>query len=119
MYKVYYIKTRDFHFVPRMLNQIIVGSFCQKHDKTEQYEFRSTGTCPQSLRITVHTVCPYRLHLLLMSKRLQSLQYLKFLVFHIVETIGLKFITNIRDHGGCDHMVVGFTTSDAISVYHH
>ena len=38
VYKVYYIKTRDFHFVPKILNQIIVGSFCQKHDKTQQYE---------------------------------------------------------------------------------
>ena len=54
-----------------------------------------------------------------MSKSLQSLQYLKNFVFHIVETIGLKFITNTRDRHGCDHMVVRFTTSNAISAYHH
>lgn len=52
VYKVYYIKTRDFHFVSKILSQKIVGSFCQKNNKTEQYEFRSTGTRPQSLLVT-------------------------------------------------------------------
>ena len=40
-------------------------------------------------------------------------------IFNISIVMNLCFIFAIRDHLGRDHMVVGFTTTCAISAYHH